>query len=44
MSQYFDRKAANKYIDYPVKEDMELMPFLMKYVGGSRTKIKEMLS
>ncbi|MBQ7156829.1 MAG: RluA family pseudouridine synthase [Bacteroidaceae bacterium] len=44
MSQYFDKKAVTKYVDYPVKEDMELMPFLMKYVGGSRTKIKEMLS
>ncbi|MCR5313452.1 MAG: RluA family pseudouridine synthase [Bacteroidaceae bacterium] len=44
MSQYFDRKAANKYVDYPVKEEDELMSFLMKHVGGSRTKIKELLS
>ena len=44
MSQYFDKKAVTKYVDYPVKEDMELMPFLMKYVGGSRTKIEEMPS
>ncbi|MBP5479198.1 MAG: RluA family pseudouridine synthase [Bacteroidaceae bacterium] len=44
MSNYFDNKARNKYVDYPVKEEMELMPFLQKYVGGSRTKIKELLS
>lgn len=44
MSQYFDRKAANKYVDYPVTEQDELMAFLQKKVGGSRTKIKELLS
>lgn len=44
MSSYFDNKARNKYVDYPVKEEMELMAFLQKYVGGSRTKIKELLS
>lgn len=44
MSQYFDRKAVNKYVDYPVTEQDELMAFLMKKVGGSRTKIKELLS
>lgn len=44
MSQYFDRKAANKYVDYPVTEPDELMAFLQKKVGGSRTKIKELLS
>lgn len=44
MSSYFDNKAKNKYVDYPVKEETELMTFLMKYVGGSRTKIKELLS
>lgn len=44
MNDYFDRKAALKFVDYPVKEADELMPFLTKYVGGSRTKIKELLS
>lgn len=44
MNDYFDRKAANKYVDYPVREADELMSFLQKHVGGSRTKIKELLS
>ena len=45
MSSYFDRKAANHYTDYPVKEPAELMQFLMDSISGvSRTKVKEMLS
>lgn len=44
MNDYFIRKNALKFVDYPVREEMELMPFLQKYVGGSRTKIKELLS
>lgn len=44
MNDYFDRKAALKFVDYPVKEADELMSFLTKNIGGSRTKIKELLS
>lgn len=44
MNDYFNHKNALKFVDYPVREAMELMPFLMKYVGGSRTKIKQLLS
>ena len=44
MSDYFDRKAATKFVDYPVRENDELMSFLSKHVGGSRTKIKQLLS
>jgi 23S rRNA pseudouridine1911/1915/1917 synthase len=42
--EYFDRRKINKYSDYPVKEDILLMDFLTKYVGGSRTHIKELLT
>lgn len=44
MNDYFNNKNTLKFVDYPVREAMELMPFLMKYVGGSRTKIKQLLS
>lgn len=44
MNDYFNNKNALKFVDYPVREAMELMPFLQKYVGGSRTKIKQLLS
>lgn len=44
MNNYFDRKAALKFVDYPVREADELMSFLSKHVGGSRTKIKELLT
>lgn len=44
MNNYFDRKAALKFVDYPVREEDELMSFLSKHVGGSRTKIKELLT
>lgn len=45
MSTYFDRKAANRYTDYPVKQPAELMQFLMSTISGiSRTKAKELLS
>ncbi len=43
MNDYFDKKAALKFVDYPVREADELMSFLTKHVGGSRTKIKELL-
>ncbi len=42
-NDYFDRKAALKFVDYPVREADELMSFLTKHVGGSRTKIKSLL-
>lgn len=44
MNDYNNHKNALKFVDYPVREAMELMPFLQKYVGGSRTKIKQILS
>ena len=44
MSDYFDRKATTKFVDYLVRENDELMSFLSKHVGGSRTKIKQLLS
>lgn len=44
MSDYFDKKAATKFVDYKVREESELMAFLLKNVGGSRTRIKELLS
>jgi 23S rRNA pseudouridine1911/1915/1917 synthase len=45
MSTYFDRKAANQYNTYVVKEPSELLPFLMQTIAGiSRTKAKEYLS
>lgn len=44
MNDYFNNKNTLKFVDYPVREAMELMPFLQKYVGGSRTKIKQLLS
>jgi len=44
MSNYFDKKATTKFVDYPVRENDELMSFLTKHVGGSRTKIKQLLS
>lgn len=45
MSSFFDRKAANSYTDYPVKEPAELMQFLMSRLSGiSRTRAKELLS
>lgn len=45
MSTYFDRKAANHYTDYPVKQSCELLQFLMTYIEGiSRTRAKELLS
>ena len=45
MSQYFDNKARNRYKDYPVKEETELLQFLMTNIEGiSRTRAKELLS
>lgn len=45
MSQYFDRNAANKYVDYPVREQDELLHFLMTRIEGiSRTRAKELLA
>lgn len=42
---YYDRKVANKYNNYIVKEDSELLPFLMTSINGiSRTKAKEYLT
>ena len=45
MSNYFDNKARNRYKDYPVREECELLTFLMTYIEGiSRTRAKELLS
>ena len=45
MSSFFDRKVANTYTNYPVKESAELMQFLMNSISGiSRTRAKELLS
>ncbi len=45
MSQYFDNKARNRYRDYPVKTECELLPFLMTNIEGvTRTRAKELLS
>ncbi len=45
MSQYFDNKARNRYKDYPVNEECELLQFLMSHIDGiSRTRAKELLS
>ena len=45
MSQYFDNKARNRYKDYPVSEECELLTFLMSHIEGvSRTRAKELLS
>ena len=38
-------RPSQKYTDYPVKEEAELLPFLMNTITGvSRTKAKELLS
>lgn len=43
--QHFDRRIANKYTNYTVKQESELMAFLMTAISGiSRTKAKELLS
>ncbi|MBR3530291.1 MAG: RluA family pseudouridine synthase [Bacteroidaceae bacterium] len=42
---YYNRKLANQYTDYVVKEPCELLQFLMTYVpGNTRTKAKQLLS
>ncbi|MBR3454795.1 MAG: RluA family pseudouridine synthase [Bacteroidaceae bacterium] len=43
--EFYNRRQANHYTDYPVNEDMPLMEFLMKVMqGASRTKVKEVLT
>ena len=38
-------RRANKYIEFNVNEDMELMAFLMKEMSGiSRTRVKALLT
>lgn len=45
MNNYFDNKARNRYKDYPVKQESELLTFLMTNIEGiSRTRAKELLS
>lgn len=45
MNNYFNQKAANKYTDYKVTKECELLPFIMEKVAGvSRTRAKEYLS
>ena len=40
-----DLRSANRYTDYPVRQDCELLPFLMQSVAGiSRTRAKELLA
>ena len=42
---YYNKKLANQYTDYVVKEPCELLQFLMTYVpGNTRTKAKQLLS
>lgn len=45
MNKRFNPKAANKYTDYPVREESELLPFLLTHIHGvSRTRAKELLA
>lgn len=42
---YYNRKQANHYTDYPVHEAQELMDFLMTAVtSGNRTRAKQLLT
>ena len=43
--EYYNRKLANQYVDYIVKEPAELMDFLMAVVtNGNRTRAKQLLT
>jgi len=45
MPTYHDQKVSNKYTDYPVQQESELLTFLMTNIPGiSRTKAKELLA
>ena len=43
--EYYNRKLANQYTDYIVKEPAQLMDFLLSVVtGGNRTRAKQLLT